>query len=332
MNIVYRNFTADDIDQIIKFWNENSGWETTLDRDEFNRRFCSSFAGDPIIMIAIDNDTPEIVGLFCFIPLFVTVNNKEGKCYRPFGAVFRESFRAKFGLGSFLAGSHPLQKLYKKGTELAMDQNAIITYMIPDPRWGKILKTMPFELCQLPLWSHKLPLDEKDLDFPIDIRNIDLTSGDIDNLWIQSSKEGLCTLTRNAKFYQWKIALSHDRYKLRGVYDDDRLIGLFTFHFKPSEHQWIIGDILTLDNDESLTLTLLAACSTIQKEYLQIEVKPDKTYKAAILATPLIEGMVKKIGFYKDNYNFTLAVHLLDKKRISKSTVAPENWYVSAND
>ncbi len=333
MNITYRNFVDTDIDKIIIFWNENSGWDDNMDRTEFNRRFCGSSLGAPIIMIAIDNDVDEVVGLFCFLPISVTINNKVGKCYRPFGAVFKESFRSKFGIANFLTGTHPLHKLYKKGTEIALEENAVIAYIIPDPRWGRILKTMPFEMCQYPLWSHKLPLGENiNIDTRIDIKKIEDTDPDIDSLWMQSSKENICSLTRNAKFYQWKIALSHDRIKLRGIYYDNKLIGLFTFDFKAGEHQWIIGDLLTLNNDEALKLTLQAACRAIQNEYSQKEIKPDKLYKAALLATPVIEQAVKDIGFYKDNYSFTLAVHLLDKKQFSKADVAPQNWYVSAND
>src|SRR5689334_17741371 len=108
MDITYRNFVSEDIGQIISFWNENSGWETTMNRDEFNLRFCSSPWGQPIIMLAVDKDIDEIAGVFCFLPLSVTINNKEAKCYRPFGAVFKESFRSKFGLTSFLTGTHPI--------------------------------------------------------------------------------------------------------------------------------------------------------------------------------------------------------------------------------
>jgi hypothetical protein len=53
--------------------------------------------------------------------------------------------------------------------------------------------------------------------------------------------------------------------------------------------------------------------------------------KAAILATLLIEKSIEQIGFKKENYKFPIVVHLLDPK-LSKQQVAPERWYVSAND
>jgi len=333
MNITYRNYTQEDIDSIIRFWNENSGWETNMDHVEFNLRFCSSPLGRPIIMLAIDDDVNEVVGLFCFIPLSVTINGHETRCYRPFGAVFKEAFRIKFSITTFLTGKHPILQLYHKGAAEAIAENAVLTYLIPDPRWGKILRVMPFEARQFPLWSYKLSSKEPfELDGNTEIKELEPTIHDIDVLWIQSQKTNLCTLTKNSRFYQLKISASHGRYKLRGVYYNNHLVGLFTLDKKRDSQQWVICDLLTLDNDELLTLTLKAACNTTQVEYLKKQQEPDKLFKAAILATSIIEKKVKSLGFFKDNYNFVLAVHLFDKKNFSAGDVAPEHWYISAND
>jgi hypothetical protein len=330
MNITYQNFATEDIDSIIQFWNENSGWETNMNREEFNLRFCTSPFGRPIIMLALKDK--ELVGLFCFLAVNVTINGKELKSYRSFGAVLKESFREEFGIYSFLTGKHPLLKLYNKGIEVAKKENAAISYNIPDPRWGKILKAFPFETCKYPLWSYKVASNEPfDLGCNTEIRNIDSTDRNIQVLWEQSHKTNLCTITKNSNFYHSKLKASRYRYKFRAIYRNNELIGLFTLDNKGGGAQWLICDLLTLDQDEVLTLTLKAACNAIQLELLKTKLELRDTFKAAILATPTIEQKVKTLGFYRDNYDFVFAVQVLDKA-LPKNDIDFDNWYVSAND
>lgn len=331
MNITYRNFVADDIDRIIKFWNENSGWENDMGLDEFNLRFCSSPYGEPIIMLAIDEDNNELVGQFSFLPVSVTINSRQLKSYRPFGAVFKESFREKFGIASFLTGKHPVLVLYNKGADEALRKGATLTYLLPDPRWGKILSVMPFQTKKFPLWSFNLSQEILDFDSNICVTPIDPSDPAIDQLWEKAHLVNHCAITRNCLTLQTKNKISHGKFKMTGVYQNDRLIGVFSLRYKPEGYQWMIGDLLSFDNSETLKLTLQAACLEAKKEYLQVDSEPDKSYKTAILATPLIEEIVKDIGFYKESYQFVLAVHLLDKQ-LSKKEVAPENWYVSDSD
>jgi hypothetical protein len=333
MNITYKNFVTDEIYQIIKFWNENSGWETTMDRSEFDLRFCSSPFGEPIMMLAIDDDVNEIVGLCCFLPVNVSVNGNDVKCYRPFGAVFKESFREKFGVTSLLTGQHPILKLYHKGAQEAKEKDAELIYLIPDPRWSKLSRVMPFEVRQLPLWSYKLTGNEATpINISTKVENINSSDPSIDELWNLSFKDDLCMITKNSAFYQWKINMRHGLYKLKGVYNASQLIGVYSLHFKPQEHQWIIGDILTLNNEEKLMITLQSACNAAQHELLQSKTDTGKDFKLSILSTSLLEEKLKVIGFDKENYNFTFAVHLLDKKRFSKSDVSTEKWLIGAND
>ena len=331
MNITYRDFNSDDIEGIIRFWNENSGWETNLDVNEFNLRFCSSPCGMPIIMLAVNEDEQSIVGLCCFLPAYVNLKGEDVVCYRPFGAIIKESFRQCFGISSLLTGKHPILKLYHVGSEIAKQKKASLIFLIPDPRWSKLAKVMSFETKRFPLLSYNLRQDHIPSKEPLyDVRDMNSTDPDIDKLWNQSSRASICTLTKNRQFYHWKINFRHGLYKLKGVYDNNKLIGLFTLHFK--ECQWVIGDLLPLDDNYGLTLTLRAACDTAQVEYFKKSPDRDKVYKVAILATQVIEDKAKALGFYRDNYNFTLAVQLLDKENFSKADVAPDRWYISATD
>lgn len=333
MNIIYRNYALDDIERIIQFWNENSGWETNMDKAEFDLRFHSSPFGEPILMLAVDDDRNEIVGLCCFLAASVTIKGKNVICYRPFGAILKETFREQFGISSLLTGNHPILKLFKFGSSIAKQMNASLIYLIPDPRWSKIASVMPFSIHRFPLWSYHLKEDNSHLvKSTISVKDMHSNDPDIDRLWQQSPKTSFCTLTKSIQFYQLKVNMRHGLYQLKGVYENDKLIGLFTFHFKPGEQQWIIGDLLTLDNDEKLIHTLKAACYAAQIEWTEKHAINKKPYKVALLATPIIEQKVKALGFFKDDYYFMLAVQLLDNINFSKADVAPEHWHISAND
>jgi len=53
--------------------------------------------------------------------------------------------------------------------------------------------------------------------------------------------------------------------------------------------------------------------------------------KVCILATPLMRGALDQLGFVRDDWNFPLVVERLDDS-ISAAAVAPDKWYVAAND
>src|SRR5690349_6513112 len=115
MNIIYRNFQPTDVEDIISFWNCNSGWETDLNLAQFNMRFRSSSTAEPIIMLAIEESTNVIVGQFNFLPADITVNGRQLIGYRPFGAIFKANLRERFGITSFFTGKHPMLILYNTG-------------------------------------------------------------------------------------------------------------------------------------------------------------------------------------------------------------------------
>lgn len=330
MIITYRNFTDEDIDGIIRFWNENSGWETNLDRAEFDLRFCSSPWGAPIIMLAIDKSVNEIAGFCCFIPLLVSINGLEKKCYRPFGAIFKETIRKKFGLGSLLTGQHPILQLYHHGAREARQNNAALTYLIPDHRWAKLSKIMPFQTGQFAMWSCQTPFISE-LPKDISIEKIETTDPEIDVLWEKSDKANICMIAKSALSYDWKIKMRHGGIMLWGIKKEGQLVGLFTLHFKAKEGQCMIGDLLTFNNQEFLNLTLKAACLTASREYGKKPPEAGKQNKISILTNALLEQKVRALGFYRENYTFLFAVHLLNGS-IPKKEIAPQNWYVSASD
>jgi hypothetical protein len=206
MKLIYRTTTADDIDDLVQFWNQNSGWDL-ITRETWEKRFMSTPFGTPMIIVGIDTDQNEIIAQFIFVPVTVRVSGLElVKAYRPFGSVMKEDVRKKFGVASFLMNTHPIQKMYYKAVDELKGNGTKIMFLIPDPRWGKILKLMPFQVTQFPLWSHPLPLEpEFPLPENIKVEQINADNAQIDSLWMSTSGNGHCSIVRNSKTFAWKL-------------------------------------------------------------------------------------------------------------------------------
>jgi hypothetical protein len=327
MNIIYRTATANDVDSPVQFWNTNAGWDV-ITRETWEKRFLSTPFGQPMIVLGVDSDKDEIIAQFIFVPVMVRIDLDIVKAYRPFGSVMKEDVRKKFGVTSFLMNTHPIQKMYYKAVEELKGNGAKMMFLIPDPRWGKILKLMPFQVTQFPLWSHKLPL-QKEFVIPenIEVEEVSADNAQIDSLWMSTSTTHTCSIVRNSKTYAWKLGLG--KFKLFGVFRRGQLIGLFTLLYKSDGYQWIIGDLLLTD-DQTNDIIIKAACNAANNEYKK-DHSNEISYKTSVLATPAVEKIVKANGFQKDNYQFTFAVQLLDQSPQMKKA-KPEKWYVSAND
>ncbi|WP_276502517.1 hypothetical protein [Terrimonas pollutisoli] len=327
MAFTYRMSTIEDIDQLVEFWNINSGWDT-IDRNEWERRFRYTPLGEPAISLAIDEQTNKLAGQFIFIPSKVVVSGKYYKAFRPFAPVLNKELQ-KFNFLNLL--QHPIFQLYNQAVSFFREEGIALIHMVPDPRWSRAFQFVPFFQTQsFPLWSK--PLAENvttDLPQEISIQKIEPSDARIDALWTQASQVYSCQLVRSTDILPWKI--SHGDYHLTGVFYDSELTGLFTTLRKAKERQWLICDIVTKDGRDGLRNSLQAACFSINKEHSALPFHEQQNNKIALLSTPLIEPVIKEMGFRKDNYQFTLVVHLLSEQ-LSKHDVNPRDWYVSAND
>ncbi|HEV7903616.1 MAG TPA: hypothetical protein VGO96_07235, partial [Pyrinomonadaceae bacterium] len=97
------------------------------------------------------------------------------------------------------------------------------------------------------------------------------------------------------------------------------------------DRQWLVCDVLAADAGESMSATLSAACNVAHGKSVAAAESDEVIHKVAILTTPVIEPIVRDLGFARDDYDFPLAVHILDES-IAPEKVAPSRWYVSAND
>lgn len=136
-----------------------------------------------------------------------------------------------------------------------------------------------------------------------------------------------CTIRRDARSLEWKI--DRGDAVMTAVERDGVLVGVVVSR-KKGDRQWIICDLLAADAGEALTMTLVAAINVANERALA-DPTPAPLRKVGVLATPLMVPTLAQLGFKRDDYDFPLAVHLLDPS-ISKTEVAREQWYVSADD
>jgi hypothetical protein len=329
MEVVYRHYSENDIEALIQFWNKNSDWDE-LNREKWECRFHLPSCKAAVI-IAVDEETQEIIGQCMFMPFNVVINGSEVRAYRAYGAVLKKNLHNKFGITCMMAGQHPVMKMYYKAAEDFANEGAALIYALPDPRAAKILQSMPFSTSRFSLWSHELPLLDK-FRLPENIMVEDLSFSDrrIDRLWSSASKLYSCMTMRNHDVFQWKT--SQEKYRFFGVFEGNKMTGFFSITYKKNDFQWLICDLLSEDLEENLKITLQAACNIIQEDFQENLSDEEHSKKIALLATPPIESAIKKLGFTVDDYNFVLGVHLLNRNTYSLNDVDPEKWFISAND
>ncbi len=315
--------TTEDIDKLIELWNENAEWGI-IDRPQWEKVFYYTPNGPTTIVLAMNEETEEILAQFVFIPIKISVNGKQVKAFKPCAPIMRKSVRKDLGLVSFL-------KMYRFATKHFVSQGVYLFYMMPDPRWARGFKMIPgVQVASFPLWC--LPLDKtisEQLPEGYSVENISPSDPRINELWANTARLYNCSIVRDTDFFSWK--LSHRNYKLFGVTHNSRIIGFAAFIYKKEIKGIALCDVLAED-EVALKLTLQLACSSASNFKLALPANEQlDCEKVSILATPLIQKIVEPMGFEKNNYKFSLAVHVLGKE-LSKKEVNPERWYVSAND
>lgn len=324
MSIAYRMTTDNDVDRLVDFWRQNSGWDQ-IDRKEWERRFYYTPYGNSPVAIAIDESSKQILSQMIFIPSEVSVEGSLVKSRRPYAVVFKKDFRQDLGLIKMMTCTI---KMYKTAVEDFKRENVGLVYTIPDPGWVRVFKFVPnAQTGSYPLWSLSLPVQQTfDLPPGYCVKTVAATDPQIDQLWMMNSKLYGCCIRRDTHTLPWKT--SHGEFKLLGLFQQEKLVGLSVSQLKGKDKQWLICDLLAADEQESLEFTLKATCNAAHDFVVG---QATSLQKVAVLVPPGWEPIITKIGFQKDNYQFPMVVHLLDQS-ISKKTIAPERWYASAND
>jgi hypothetical protein len=327
MSTQYRIYTENDVDKLVEFWNQNSGWDV-IDRKEWERRFYHTPLGPTNIVLAEDELNSELIGQFIFFPSLITVKGQQLNAARPFAPVVRKQSRS---LLSVLAPLEIIYKMYVFGTKYLASQGITLIHMLPDPRWQRGFQLIGgTQTSSFPLWSLPFPF-EMNFELPAgyEIETISPADLRIDELWNRTINLYECSIVRNTSLLPWK--LSHGNYQLTALLHDGNLVALSASIYKQKDKQWLICDVLAQDEEKLKWILELTCQKAASYKNSLSDAARQNLGKVAILATPMIEHIIAPLGFSKENYKFPIVIHLLDKN-IDKKLVRPENWYVSAND
>ncbi len=323
MALTYRLHRDEDLPCLQRLWEEETNWGTLTFAERWRRHVKEAPFGGATIVIATDTDTGQIVGQFEFLPWLVTVNGREVRAFRPGASIVAKAMRFR----SPNPFDHPVAGMYQHALKALPERGDGLFYTMPDPSWMRFFRMFPMLHCSsFPLWSLPLPLAA-----PLPLGK-GYTSGPlsvwnqrVDHLWNMQLRFYGCSVVRDSRSLAWKIGGGD--YTVLSIERNGEMVGLVASRQKGAR-QWLVCDVLAAETGDSLRATLAAVCNFAHSENVAAE---EKLCKVAVLVTPIMEPVVRQLGFVRDAYDFPFVIHILNPS-ITKEDVAPERWYVSAND
>jgi hypothetical protein len=260
------------------------------------------------------------VGHIIFIPVDVSVGGVSIRAVRPFAIVLALSARSSF---------RPVIQIYRFARSEFSASGFGLMYMVPNPRFVWLLRMLPsVQAASFPLWSLPLPMAEpRRLPEGVTARPLSAWDDRIDRLWDASLRGDECGLVRDARVLRVKVGAGD--HTVTEVLRGGDLAGVVASKRK-GDGQWLICDMLVADRGLALDATLRAACNVAQNAAVD-QTTAESITKAGILGVPFLDPALTALGFRKDDYTFSLVVDRLDPA-LDPKQIAPERWYVSAND
>jgi hypothetical protein len=314
-----------DLEVIAPLWERSTDWGKLT--PELLARFGVDSPSGAASAVTARAESGEIVGAIFFIPQTVIVRGTQMSAHRPSATLLDPSVR--FGIIHSDPRRHPIMGMYYFGADHFRSAGDALLVTVPNPRWGRILKSIPgMKTAKFPLMSLPLPLAEP-LPWDDAYSAHPLTSFDtrVDTLGQALATQYSCAIRRDARALEWKM--SRGDVVMTGVERDGELIGVVASR-KKGFRQWLVCELLSADSGEALTMTLIAAANVANAHAL-VDESATRVQKVGILATPLMTPALERLGFRRDDYEFPLAVHQLDAS-LSTTDIAPEGWYVAADD
>lgn len=323
MELRYRLYTPDDVPLLSKLWQSSTEWGA-LTPEIVARHLENAPFGKPIVSVAENVTTGELVGQAALMASAVLVNGKVVTAFRPMAAILDPAVRIR----TLNPLHHPIFQLYRFGLEEMARRGDKLVFMLPDPRWRRAIQMFPgVQQATFPLWSIQLPLSQ-----PFVLRAgyeaAELTTWDerVDLVFEKAAAEYPCMIVRTAETFRKKSG--PPEYEVLGVYRSGELVSVVASKQK-GDRQWLICDLIAADQ-EAAGETLKAVCNFANERANDAHFSPP-LQKAGILVVPKLLPIVQQLGFRRDKYDFHLFVKLFSSE-FSQADVDPSRWYVSAND
>src|ERR1043165_2855153 len=320
-----------DLPSLDRLWEDETDWGE--ESQALRRWFMEAPFGRPSVVLASDAETGKAVGQFRFMPVRVSVNGRDVSAIRPFGTIVtKEAHEAAAARGPL---DNPIWAMYFRGVDEFRARGTGLIYIVPDERWVGFLKRGSMVLAMggmkyasFPLWSLPLPLAGGLLSLGEGYTASSLENWDeVDRLWEASRKLHGCMVVRDASVLRWKLAQA--TFTVTAIKREGELVGLVASREK-GDRQWLICDVLAADDGPALRATLAAAVNVGHEEAVA-RAGANELRKAGVLATSVMDPVIRELGFVRDEYDFPLVVQPLDKS-LQADDLKPERWYVSAND
>jgi hypothetical protein len=326
LRLSYRLVRDDDLPGVQRLWKEETDWGPLA--EELWQRYVVEAQGLGGISGAIATDQAgTILGQFAFVPSLVWVAGREVRAFRPAAPIVSRALRFR----SANPFQHPAVRMYNYAVKALRARGDGLIYMVPDPRWLRLFKMFPFLRCgSFPLWQLPLPLTgplPRDGGYSAS-RLSSFDDERLDRLWERARQLYGCLVVRDSRTLPWK--LHEPGYEVVGVERDGELVGMASARAK-GDRQWLLCDIVTVDDGESMRQTLVAAVDLAHERALAAAGTTRPLHKVSVLATPRMQPALGALGFTRGPYDFPLIVHVLDPA-LTRQDIAPASWYVSAND
>jgi hypothetical protein len=324
LKLDYRLVQEEDLPGVQRLWKEEAGWGTLA--EEMWRRYVLDAPMGGISGTVATDAEGRIVGQFIFVPSLVSVDGRELRAFRPGAPILAKSFRFR----SPNPLSHPIVAMYRHAVKALRARGDGLIYMVPDPRWMRLFKMFPFlQTGSFPLWRLPLPLASP---FPLaeGFTAAPLTQWDerVDRLWEAARKLHGCMVVRDSRTLPWK--LGEAQHEVIAVERCGQLVGLTASRQRKNEEQWLVCELLAVDDGDALRATIASVANVAHAKALESLSSAKPIRKVTLLVTPVIEPVVRSLGFVRDEYDFPLVVHVLDESL--KKDLSPKRWYVTAND
>jgi len=326
LKLDYRLVQEEDLPGVQRLWKEEAGWGTLAD-EMWRRYVVEAPMGGISGTVATDAEAGHIVGQFLFFPSLISVDGRELRAFRPGAPILAKSFRFR----SPNPFSHPIVAMYRYAVKALRARGDGLIYMVPDPRWMRLFKMFPFlQTGSFPLWRMPLPLAAS-MALSEGFTAAPLTAWDerVDCLWETARKLHGCMVVRDSRTLPWK--LGEAQHEVIAVERDGELVGLSASRQRKNEEQWLVCELLAADNGDALRATITSVVNVAHARALESLSSAKPIRKVTLLVTPLMEPVVRSLGFVRDQYDFPLVVHVLDES-LRTEDVNPTRWYVTAND
>lgn len=324
--LVFRTIRPEDRPALEQLWEEETRWGP-LTPGQWSRFYEDNLNGSGLVVVATDLESSRVVGQFLFVAAQVSIHGRIISACRAYAPIVGKGMRMFRSPNLY---EHPLFQMHAFGLSLLRERGVGLVYTIADPKWIRMLRMMPdVNLAVFELWSLPLPVPAAfALESDCTVEPLLDHPGDVNEIWDRASALHNVIVRRDAAAMNWRLDGATGVVVRRA----HRPVGLACLQIFRKLQQYLISDLLAIDDSEALRTTLVAVCN-LARELSFADDPTRPMLKICLLgSSPCIQPILQELGFERDpHYTYPLLVHNLDPA-LSPNEIAADRWYLTAND